>query len=164
MKFIDIKGQKFNKLIAVRLYKIDKQEKRSVHYWVFLCDCGKRKVINKGNVTSGNVLSCGCHRKICRFKHGYARQGKMTPTFNSWNAMIQRCHGHNGAYIKNGIVVCDSWKESFTSFLNDMGERPKGKSLDRINPYLGYFKENCRWATALEQRHNTRKDYDERNK
>jgi hypothetical protein len=81
-----------------------------------------------------------------------------TPTWLSWQAMQQRCHNPNaGNYHKygaRGITVCDEWRESFEAFLSDMGPRPLGTTLDRRKNHLGYFKDNCRWATAVEQNRN----------
>jgi hypothetical protein len=91
-------------------------------------------------------------------KHGMWQ----TPTYNSWGCMIQRCYNvkytdyHN--YGGRGITVCDSWKESFLNFFNDMGERPIGTSLDRIDNNKGYSKDNCKWASRKEQARNMRKN------
>jgi len=86
-----------------------------------------------------------------------------TPTYNSWRAMRERCrykkHKMYYAYGGRGIIVCDEW-HNFTTFLNDMGVRPEGYELDRIDTEKGYNKENCRWidrATNIRNRRNTRK-------
>lgn len=81
-------------------------------------------------------------------------------TYQCWQGMKQRCHNPNSPQYKNygarGITVCDEWRYSFLQFLADMGEKPDGRSLDRINNDAGYSKENCRWATPYEQRINQR--------
>ena len=86
-----------------------------------------------------------------------------TPTYTSWIAMKQRClnkkHPAYHKYGELGITICDRWKDSFVNFYTDMGARPEGKTLDRIDGFEGYYKENCRWATATEQMNNLRKSY-----
>lgn len=83
-----------------------------------------------------------------------------TPTYRTWTAMKSRCNGntddyHKKSYHLRGITYCDRW-EFFINFLNDMGKRPEGKTLDRIDNDKGYSKKNCRWATPKEQRANQR--------
>ena len=92
-----------------------------------------------------------------RFKSTHGMHG--TSTWMSWMSMIQRCTNPNAAdyphYGGRGITVCDRWRQ-FANFFDDMGERPAGKTLDRIDNNVGYSSDNCRWATPLEQRHNQR--------
>lgn len=80
-----------------------------------------------------------------------------TPTYQSWQAMKQRClqpnHPHYANYGGRGITICERWS-IFTNFLEDMGERPADHSLDRINSDEGYSPTNCRWATRTEQNRN----------
>jgi len=93
-------------------------------------------------------------------RHGH---GGLThsPTYSSWRAMITRCERETNDNYKHyggrGIKVCDRWRNSFEAFLKDMGERPEGTSIDRIDVDKNYEKENCRWATPKEQANNQRK-------
>lgn len=75
--------------------------------------------------------------------------------------MLKRCYDpRSNGYERwggRGIAVCDSWRESFANFLADMGERPEGMTLDRIDNDRNYEPDNCRWATWSEQRRNQRR-------
>jgi hypothetical protein len=85
--------------------------------------------------------------------HGHTT-GKFSPTYHSWASMIQRCTNPNRSFYHRyggrGITVCKRWM-TFINFLADMGERPDGTSLDRINNDGNYTPRNCRWATLAEQ-------------
>jgi len=151
---IDITGQKFNRLTAIKFSHMDKHW---FQHWLFRCDCGTEKIIGMQNVMHGKTISCGCYNKEKSTTHGYTNH----PLFNIWKKMIQRCHDKNDrtykSYGARGISVCDEWKNSFDSFAKDMGTRPSKKhSIDRIDNNLGYRKDNCRWTTGHEQSINRR--------
>lgn len=86
------------------------------------------------------------------------------PMYGAWAAMVGRCHNPNHqsyrTYGARGVTVCERWRSDFRNFLADMGERPPGHSIDRIDPRGHYEPGNCRWATASEQRRNLTPDGD----
>jgi hypothetical protein len=93
-------------------------------------------------------------------RHGHRGAKSTTPEYLCWDGMVKRCtqeyHASWASYGGRGITVCDRWKNSFTAFLEDMGNRPEGTSLDRINNNGNYHPDNCRWATKQEQSENRR--------
>ncbi len=120
------------------------------------CECGALVDVSLAHLRSGGTASCGCLGKHNGTKHGK----RYTPAYEIWKTMRQRClnprNAHYTYYGGRGISVCDRWLNSFVSFLEDMGERPEGCSIDRVNNDGNYEKSNCRWATSTQQARNTR--------
>lgn len=122
--------------------------------WSVKCHCGVIFESTIAAIKSGNTKSCGCFKLkvlVCRStKHGQSHSG----TYGSFNAMISRCYKKSHKdYIKyggNGIIVCERWvapaPQGFLNFLEDMGERPEGTTLNRVNGAKIYSRESCEWA------------------
>jgi hypothetical protein len=125
--------------------------------WLCDCDCGGTSIVQGTYLRNGNTASCGCakleasHRNGLLQKHGHTANSEFSYTYKAWSSMLRRVD-HKPSY--SGISVCERW-HTFTNFLEDMGERPKGTTIDRFPNQSGNYEPgNCRWATPKQQARN----------
>lgn len=146
-------GMRFGRLVVIEIMG----RKRKC-----VCDCGNESIVNTCNLKTGNTQSCGCLRKeiepVASVTHGATSGKNWSATYTVWHGMIQRCTNPNNPSWKNyggrGITICDRWRFSFESFFSDMGERPAGHSIERVNRNGPYQKDNCIWADNIQQARN----------
>ena len=159
LNHVEVIGKKFGMLVVVS------EETKIENGWkvecVCLCDCGKTRILPKSYLLAGKVISCGCTRfrpRANNFKPQFKHGMHASKEWAAWKSMKARCTNPNNAeyhrYGGRGITVCPEWFNSFSTFYEDMGAKPEGLSLDRIDNNRNYCKENCRWATTRQQLNN----------
>jgi hypothetical protein len=158
--FIDRTGQKYGKLTVIELDKSRCTKKRK--FWICKCECGEQASVNADNLSGNRTKSCGCLKVENQLVQAAKRKkwGKeLLPTRHVWQLMLRRCYNPKdnvfSHYGERGITVCKRWHE-FENFLEDMGIKPEGLSLERKDVNKNYCLENCCWATQIEQTRNRR--------
>ena len=150
-------GQRFGMLEVVEhAHPLKRANGRWAAASIVRCDCGTKRTYKNNALLSGNTTSCGCRTVI----HGEARSRGRSAEYLAWHGLKARCENPNDpsfeSYGGRGISVCERWSRSYVAFLQDMGRRKPGQSLDRIDVDGDYEPANCRWTDIYTQAQNKR--------
>jgi hypothetical protein len=154
---LDITGLRYGRLVA--MHRVPSQYGKRA-WWRFQCDCGNTTDIDGYRVRDGRTQSCGCLLSERSRERATKHQRSRTREYRAWAAAKTRCYNTSVACYPNyggrGIQMAPEWRDDFPRFFADMGECPKGYTLERIDNLKGYQPDNCKWATRLEQMQNQR--------
>ena len=165
---LDITNKRFGMLVAEQPIQPAKSGEGKRWKWRCICDCGTETIVDANNLSSGHTTSCGCYNRKKLMESVTTHGLGDTPEYGRWFAMIRRCHGDkkHKIYVKYGRTVCERWRASFEDFYEDLGIRPKGMTLERIDNNEGYhcgkceecirngWKLNVEWASWAAQNRN----------
>lgn len=130
-------------------------------YFACVCSCGQHTLAAMAHLRSGHTQSCGCYNRDVNTARGLGRNLTRVE-YKAWQAIKQRCYNEKtrqyADYGGRGIGMCDRWRNSFDTFLSDMGRCPRGHTIERVNNDGDYCPENCVWATRKTQSRNTRRN------
>lgn len=157
-------GERFTRLVVHALHSRDRKGNRR---WACTCDCGAEHVVLHQKLVEGNTKSCGCLQREFNAQQQSISEAERRPyTRKSYAAMVNRCTNPRAPawhkYGAKGVLVCDRWltgdgqQSGWKCFYDDMGPRPQGTSIDRIDGTGNYEPSNCRWATVQQQVANRR--------
>ncbi len=164
MKRLDLTGQVFTRLTVIE-YSHTNQNSDII--WRCTCQCGQETLVTTESLRGARTKSCGCLKKDSP-RQRFRKYGNDPVTgvclsrsraYGSWINMLHRCYKpydrNYNLYGGRGINVCPEWHD-FKRFMADMGDRPDGMSIDRIDPNGNYEPSNCQWATTTAQGRNKR--------
>ena len=159
-KITEMPGCHFGRLTVVSISEAREDRKTKHTFWRCLCSCGKTVDVDGTKLRNGHTKSCGCYKldaiSTAQTVHGESHQ---TPEYQTWCSIRQRCFNKNSAdypdYGGRGITVCLRWS-NYENFLEDMGRRPQGCSINRIDNDGDYTPQNCEWSDKYQQARNRR--------
>ncbi|PWL23066.1 MAG: hypothetical protein DCO99_03535 [Synechococcus sp. XM-24] len=163
---LDLTQQTYGRLTV--LHRVPRPDGVNYGSWWFCsCQCGNATTASLNQLRTGNKKSCGCLQRETLDKHRHlGPQSQITHglsntrDYKRYDAMISRCHNPNhprfADYGGRGIYVCQRWRDSYVNFLEDMGLRPPGRTLDRVDNDGPYCRSNCLWRTPKQQQANRR--------
>lgn len=163
--FIDISGHRFGRLVVIEHAGVHIQPSgQRKTMWKCKCDCGKEVVVKATNLKN-NTLSCGCYKSEVAKETATLHGLQGTAEHKIWTGIKTRCYVVSSTmceeYGGSDVTMCDRWLEpdgkGFLNFLEDMGERPEGMSINRVGGAKIYSKETCEWATNSIQGYDQKK-------
>lgn len=158
----DLDGTRFGSVIVKGFNSWRTGKEHNTAMFDCVCDCGVEFVTRRNNLSDTSSCGCKTSERISKAKTKHGMYG--TPTYKTWKSMRERCsdadYANKKYYSDEGITVCEEWNDpdsGFDNFYRDMGERPEGHTLNRIEGAMVYSKDTCEWSDMTLQAYDKRK-------